>query len=114
MSSTCSTSPGDADSETWMIIADPESGTMISRVIALAYLSHLPLSFKETCFGLLAEGDRITVRGFIDAIKNAGVQGLLFRRRWYSISDTRVCADTFSSDGRFRRACKQLRHFNRS
>jgi hypothetical protein len=96
-----------------MIAIDPEEGVRPSRIIAFSYRSHLPVRFKETCFGLLAEGEREVVRGLLGRLKEEHGSGLFFKRRGYSIGDTRVCADTFARTG-MRRAAGQLKFHNHS
>lgn len=97
-----------------MIILDPEAGLKVARVILLGYIAHLPLRFKETCFGLLAEGDRSVVRGFIRSLKLAYPDGLLFRRRWYAIGDTRICRETFAEKSSLRRLADQVKNHSNS
>lgn len=97
-----------------MIVLDPEAGTRSAQVILLGYLAHLPLRFKETCFGLLAEGERSIVRGFLRSLKLAHPAGLIVRRRWYSIADTRICRDTFTEKSPLRRAAGQVKHHSQS
>ena len=97
--------------ETWLIAVDPEAGASAAAVIALAYRGHRPLRFKETCFGLLAEGEREAVRQFVADLQRA--PGLFFKRKGHSIADTRICANTFSVRG-LRRMAVHLRHNNRS
>ncbi|CAJ36352.1 DUF2102 domain-containing protein [Methanocella arvoryzae] len=93
-----------------MIVMDPEAGVRPATVICAGWLSHLPLRFKETCFGLLAEGDREIIRGFLSALRLAYPSGLIFRRRWYSIGDTAICRKTFAETRPLRRAADQIRH----
>jgi hypothetical protein len=97
-----------------MVVIDPEAGVRPAQVISAGWLSHLPVRFKETCFGLLAEGDREVVRGFIRALRLAYPSGLIFRRRWYSISDTWICQKTFTETRPLRRAAGQVRNHSRS
>ncbi|WP_424358415.1 DUF2102 domain-containing protein [Methanocella sp. MCL-LM] len=97
-----------------MIIMDPEAGMRPAMVISMGWLAHLPLRFKETCFGLLAEGDRDIVRGFLAALRLAYPSGLICRRRWYSIGDTAICRKTFAETRPLRRAADQIRHHCRS
>jgi len=99
--------------ETWLIAIDPEAGATAMAVIALAYRGHRPLRFKETCFGLLAEGEREAVRQFIAELRARRAPGLFFKRKGHSIADTRICADTFERRG-LRRMAVHLRHNNRS
>ena len=54
-----------------MVFVDPEAGVRSSSIIALSYRCHLPLRAKETCFGLMMEGERETVRGFMALLKDA-------------------------------------------
>jgi hypothetical protein len=117
MSSTCT--PGlERDDEvvsleTWMIFADPEAGVRASGILALAYRQHLPIRAKETCFGLMLEGERHVIRGFLGRLRDTFPDGLYLKRRQFSIADTRVCARTFSTRG-FRRAAEQFKFHNRS
>jgi len=97
-----------------MILIDPETGMRSARVISLGYLTHLPLRFKETCFGLLAEGDRDIVRGFIGSLRLAFPSGMIYRRRWYSIGDTRTCGKTFTETRPLRRAASQVKNHSQS
>ena len=117
MSSTCSASPGRGDRgegpETWMVFVDPEAGVRCSSIIALSYRCHLPLRARETCFGLMMEGERDTVRGFMALLKDTFPAGLFLKRRPFSIDDTRICARTFRTTG-LRRATEHLRNNSRS
>jgi hypothetical protein len=117
MTSTCSASPGPDDKavpyETWMVFIDPESGVRASGIIALAYRQHLPVRAKETCFGLMMEGERTVVRGFVGRLREAYPDGLFLKRRPFAIGDTKVCARTFRRLG-MRRAAEQLKYHNHS
>jgi hypothetical protein len=103
----------EAGSETWMIFIDPEAGARTSAIIALAYLKHLPVRAKECCFGLMVEGEREMIRGFLDQLRDEFPSGLYLKRRPFSISDTKVCARTFNTTG-LRRAAEQFRFHNHS
>ncbi len=96
-----------------MVFVDPEEGVRASGIIVLSYRCHLPLRAKETCFGLIMEGEQETVRGFMELLKEAFPSGLFLKRRPFSIEDTRVCARTFNVTG-LRRAAEQFRNHNRS
>jgi hypothetical protein len=118
MSSTCTPSPVraddiDDDTETWMVFVDPETGARASAVLALAYRQHLPLRAKETCFGLMIEGERAIVRGFLNMLRDRYPASLYLKRRPFSIADTRVCARTFNTLG-LRRAAEHFRLNNHS
>jgi hypothetical protein len=97
-----------------MIVIDPETGMRPARVISLGYLAHLPLRFKETCFGLLAEGDKGIVRGFIRSLQLAYPSAMIYRRRWYNIGDTRICGNTFTKKNPLRRAAGQVKKHSQS
>ena len=97
-----------------MIVIDPETGMRPASVISLGYLTHLPLRFKETCFGLLAEGDKIVVRGFIRSLQLAYPSVMIYRRRWYSLGDTRICRNTFTEKNPLRRAASQVKNHSQS
>ncbi|MGE5465307.1 MAG: DUF2102 domain-containing protein [Betaproteobacteria bacterium] len=96
-----------------MVFVDPEAGVRSSSIIALSYRCHLPLRVKETCFGLMMEGERETVRGFMALLKDAYPAGLFLKRRLFSIDDTRVCARTFQTSG-LRRAAEHFRNNSHS
>ncbi len=96
-----------------MVFVDPEAGIRASGIIALSYRCHLPLRAKETCFGLMMEGERETVRGFMELLKDTYPSGLFLKRRPFSIGDTKVCAQTFKATG-LRRAAEHFRNHNRS
>jgi len=96
-----------------MIFVNPEDGARASDVIALAYRQHLPIRAKETCFGLMMEGEKGMIRGFMDRLRNGYLSGLYLKRRPFSIGDTKVCARTFNTRG-FRRAAEQFKNHNRS
>lgn len=119
MSSTCIPSPdrdGEAEVaslETWMAFLDPEAGTRASGIIALAYRQHLPIRAKETCFGLMLEGERDVIRDFLGRLRDAFPSGLYLKRRPFSIADTRVCARTFNVTG-LKRVREQMKQYNRS
>ncbi len=96
-----------------MVFIDPETGARASGVIALAYLNHLPVRAKETCFGLMIEGEREMIRGFMALLRDAFPSGLYLKRRPFSIDDTRICARTFGTMG-LRRVAKQFKFHNHS
>jgi hypothetical protein len=99
--------------ETWMVFIDPEAGARASGVIALAYMNHLPVRAKETCFGLMIEGEREVIRGFMGLLRDRYPYPLYLKRRPFSIGDTKVCARTFNTRS-FRRAADQFKNYNRS
>ncbi len=94
-----------------MVFLDPEAGVRASHVLALCYRRHLPLRARETCFGLVLEGERATVRGFMARLKGAFPSGLFLKRRPFAIGDTRVCARTFKATG-LRRAAEHMKYHN--
>ena len=96
-----------------MVFIDLEAGVRTSGVIALAYRNHLPIRAKETCFGLMIEGERDVVRGFMETLRNSHPAGIYLKRRPFSIGDTKICARTFSTLG-FRRAAEQFKYHNHS
>jgi len=96
-----------------MVFLDPEAGARASGVLALAYRLHLPVRAKEACFGLLLEGDRDVIRGFLGRLRDAFPAGLYLKRRPFSIGDTKVCARTFHKTG-LQRAAEHLKNNNRS
>nr|WP_255668506.1 DUF2102 domain-containing protein [Methanocella sp. CWC-04] len=81
-----------------MVVIHPETGVKVTGIISLAYRLHFPVRMKETCFGLLVESDRDTVRGFLNVLRERYPSGIFLKRRGYSISDTRVCGKTFAPD----------------
>jgi hypothetical protein len=103
----------EAGIETWMVFIDPEAGARASGVIALAYMNHLPIRAKETCFGLMIEGEKDMIRGFLGRLREEYPPGLYLKRRPFSIGDTKVCARTFNVTG-FKRVTKHMKHHNRS
>jgi hypothetical protein len=96
-----------------MAFIDTEAGARASVVIALAYRNHLPVRAKETCFGLMIEGEREVIRGFVAILHDTFPSGMYLKRRPFSISDTRICARTFDTMG-FRRAAEQFKFYNNS
>lgn len=96
-----------------MVFVDPEAGVRAGGVIALAYRRHLPLRARETCFGLVLEGERAVVREFLGCLRAAYPSGLFLKRRPFSIGDTKICARTFATRG-LRRAARQIRYHDRS
>jgi hypothetical protein len=61
----------------------------------------------------MMEGERATVRGFMERLKDAFPSGVFLKRRPFSIGDTRICARTFESTG-LRRAAEHFRNNSRS
>lgn len=96
-----------------MVFIDPEAGARASGVLAFAYRQHLAIRAKETCFGLMIEGERVVIRGFVDLLRDAYPSGLYLKRRPFSIGDTKVCARTFNKIG-LRRAAEQFKLHNNS
>jgi hypothetical protein len=96
-----------------MAFIDPEAGGRASVVLALAYRYHLPIRAKETCFGLMLEGERDLIRGFLDRLRDAYPSGLYLKRRPFSIADTKVCARTFDTTG-LRRVAGHMKNHSRS
>ncbi|HEY3273967.1 MAG TPA: DUF2102 domain-containing protein [Methanocella sp.] len=96
-----------------MAFIDPEAGARASVIIALAYRNHLPIRIKETCFGLMIEGERELIRGFVAILHDTFPSGMYLKRRPFSIGDTRICARTFDTLG-LRRAVEQCRFHNNS
>ncbi len=78
--------------ETWMIFVLPETGLRAGRLAALACSAGLRT--KQTCFGVLAEGEAGAVRGFVGALRRDH-DGIYVKRRGFSIEDTEICACTF-------------------
>ncbi len=54
-----------------MAFVDPEAGTRASGILALAYRQHLPIRAKETCFGLMLEGERDVIRDFLGRLRDS-------------------------------------------
>ncbi len=77
--------------ETWMVFLLPETGMHLKMLTELA--AGAGLRTKETCFGVLVEGEPATVKNFFGRLKQR--YPLYAKRRGFSIEDTEVCARTF-------------------
>ena len=79
--------------ETWMIFILAEAGPCARDVSLLA--DGEGLRTKDTCFGMLAEGEAADVRRFIGSLRKMYGSSIYVKRRAFSIVDTEICASTF-------------------
>jgi len=77
--------------ETWMIFLSPENGLYPKNVARLA--EDAGLRTKETCFGVLVEGEPGAVGRFMAGLKAS--YPVYVKKRAFSIEDTVICASTF-------------------
>lgn len=77
--------------ETWMVMVMPETGVTVKDIAALC--AHLEI--KETCFGLLVESERETVREALRELLERYSTQIFLKRRCFSIEDTKICESTF-------------------
>lgn len=82
--------------ETWMIFVLPETGLRTGELADVA--GSAGLRTKETCFGVLAEGEAVAVRGFVGSLRREYGGTIYVKRRGFSIEDTEICASTFRFD----------------
>ncbi len=82
--------------ETWMIFTLPEMGPSAAELASGA--GSAGLRTKETCFGVIAEGEAEAVRGFVESVRRKCGGSVYARRRAFTIEDTEVCASTFRFD----------------
>lgn len=80
--------------ETWMLMVMSETGVSLDRIVSIAHGLHLRT--KETCFGLIVEGDRDVVRMALKEIRDLYSARIFAKRRGFTIEDTKICGSTFS------------------
>ena len=83
--------------ETWMLMAIPETGTSLGEIIQVA--QRLALRMKDTCFGMIIEGERDVVREALKEIRERYPGRVIAKRRGFTIEDTQICGSTFSAGG---------------
>ena len=81
--------------ETWMLMAIPETGTNLGEIVQIAH--RLALRVKDTCFGMIIEGERDVVREALGEIRERYPGRVIAKRRGFTIEDTRICGSTFST-----------------
>ncbi len=77
--------------ETWMVFLLPETGLHVKMLTERA--GEAGLRTKETCFGVLVEGEPTDVKRFLEGLRRR--YPVYIKRRGFSIEDTEICASTF-------------------
>ncbi len=88
--------------ETRVILISPDSeitpAQVKSRILAL--LSETPdlteagIRVKETCFGVLVEGERAQLRAIVNDVRKMDPNGIFSKPRGFPIGDPRICRAT--------------------
>ena len=81
--------------ETRIILISPDSATTPEQVKSkiLSMISE-DIRVKETCFGVLVEGEEKKVRELVNEVRKMDKSGIFSKPRGFPIGDARICRAT--------------------
>lgn len=77
--------------KTRMIVLSPKSHLMPSELSAKVYAMGLPISVKETCYGILIEGTTENMNRVAQELRKTFPYEVFSKERGFPIGDRRVC-----------------------
>jgi len=80
-----------AESVTRMVILAEDSDVTPVQLVSWARSIGGPVQLKETCYGLLVEGERSAVDGVVKALRSRAPGSVFSKERGYGIQDPRKC-----------------------
>ncbi len=77
--------------KTRMIVLSPKSSHTPSELAVKVYSLGLPITIKETCYGLMIEGEAEQVNKAIEELRKSFTYEIFSKERGYPMGDHRVC-----------------------
>lgn len=77
--------------ETKMIVLSPRSKLTPLKLAVWIYSLKLPIRIKETCYGLLIEGEKKCVQEATEKIRKLAPHEIFSKRRGFPMGDARRC-----------------------
>jgi putative methanogenesis marker protein 6 len=80
------------------VITSPECTDILpSDVATMIYESKYDVNIKETCFGVIINGEEDVIRSLVEEIRALDPRGIFIKNRGYPPGDPRRCRGTDSS-----------------
>jgi len=76
--------------KTFLIVLSPDSN-LTPSILAEKASAMGGVGFKETCYGLLLEGEEETVKNVLAELRALDPNRVFFKVRGYKIGDSRIC-----------------------
>ena len=88
--------------ETRLILISPDSeitpnqvkSKILTRISEDKSLASVDIRVKETCFGVLVEGEEKKIREIVEEVRKMDKNGIFSKPRGFPIGDSRVCRAT--------------------
>ena len=77
--------------ETRIIVLSRGSSFTLGRLITTTRSIDEPIVIKETCYGIIIEGDREVVRRVVRTLKESSPYDLFTKKRGYCVGEMRKC-----------------------
>lgn len=77
--------------KTYVVMISPDSPVTPSDASKRVLMMKLDLSVKETCFGLIIEGEEDLLNEAVEELKRIDRYGIYVKERGFKIYDNRIC-----------------------
>ncbi len=77
--------------KTRMVVLSPKSNRTPSELAVKVYSLGLPIKVKETCYGLLIEGEAEHVNKAVQELRKSFTYDVFMKERGFPIGDRRIC-----------------------
>jgi putative methanogenesis marker protein 6 len=83
------------------VITSPECTDILPSDIAMMiYGSKYDVNIKETCFGVIIDGEEDVIKSLVEEIRALDPSGIFIKNRGYPPGDSRRCRGAFSSSNK--------------
>ena len=89
------------ETESRIFVISPSSNLTPSVLYRLLIGQNLPLKMKETCFGLIVEGKKDSIKKALQRLREFDKYDIFSKVRAYSPGDLRICRATRGGGPRF-------------
>ena len=89
------------ETESRIFVISPSSNLTPSVLYRLLIGQNLPLKMKETCFGLIVEGDKDSIKKALQRLREFDKYDIFSKVRAYPPGDLRICRATRGGGPRF-------------
>lgn len=76
--------------KTFLVVLSPDS-SLTPSMLAEKAASIGGIDYKETCYGILVEGEEGLVEGALEELRALDPKRVFYKRRGYKIGDERIC-----------------------
>lgn len=76
--------------KTFLVVLSPDS-SLTPSMLAEKAASFGGIDYKETCYGILVEGEEGVVEGALEELRALDPKRVFYKQRGYRIGDERIC-----------------------